>query len=340
MDHEPEPPRHGPPPEPVPAEPGPSGAKPEGDAVAPPRTGPADGARGFLMGLADVVPGVSGGTIALILGIYDRFINSVAAIDARLLRRAGGLGRPGGARRLWHHMRRTDLLFLAWIGTGMLLAIFSASHGVGWLLENHPVPLMALFLGLILASARLPWRRIDDHRGATWIALAGGIGIAAVASRLPAFSTAPPSWFLVVAGFLAVSVMLLPGISGSSLLVIFGVYEGILAAVRGPDLVAIFFFATGAVAGFAVASRALRRLLHRHSDTTHAALTGLMIGSLVRLWPWRDTPGFAMGDPVLPSGFDETTTVALAVTLAGVFLSWGLEWLGRVTGQGPQRKNG
>lgn len=295
----------------------------------PRRTRPADAGRGFLMGMAEAVPGVSGGTIALVLGIYHRFIAALAAIDRTLLQRLAGAGSREGRTRLWHQVQRADLPFLAVLAVGMAAGFLVVIQGVGWLLENHPVPLMALFLGLVLASARIPWQAVGRRGPAIWVALAGGIALAAIAAQMPAFATAPPAWFLVVAGFLALAIMLLPGVSGASLLAILGVYEGLVHSVLAVDIPVILLFGAGAVLGLLVASRAIQALLRRHPDPTHAALTGLMIGSLVRLWPWRDVPGFTTGDPALPDALGVQAAIVVAAAVLGAGMSWGVEALGR-----------
>ncbi len=289
------------------------------------KEGAATVARGAVMGLADVVPGVSGGTMALLLGIYDRFIDALANVDHRLVPLLAGLRRAEGRQKFAAHARETDLSFLLLLGLGMGAAVFAGAHVLGTLIESVPVAMMAFFFGLILASSRLPWQRIKQQRSRHFIGLSLGVILASLVASLPATAATPPTGFIILAGALAITAMLLPGVSGSSLLVLLGVYPVVLAAVRGPDLAIIALFAIGAAVGLVAASRAIRWLLHHHHDTTMAGLTGLMLGSLVRVWPWRTTPGFGEGDPTLP----HIGWVPLALVLAGGLLSLGLERLAR-----------
>lgn len=280
-------------------------------------------ARGAVMGLADVVPGVSGGTMALVLGIYGRFIAALAALDAQLVVLVFGATSKNGRNALGAHARATDLVFLIQLGLGIALALVAGAHMVGVLIEAYPVALMAVFFGLILASVRLPWSHIAAVRARHFVLAVVGAVAAATLAFLPAASGSPGALVLVGAGFIAICAMLLPGISGSAVLVLIGVYPAVLAAVRELQLVRLALFAAGAALGLLLASRAIRALLRKWADLTLAVLTGLMIGSLVRVWPWRDEGAFGAGHPVVPDLW-----FPLVWVLVGAAVSMVLEWIG------------
>jgi putative membrane protein len=274
-----------------------------------------------------VVPGVSGGTIALILGIYHRFIGALAQVDHRLLALVAGVGRRDGRAAFVRHARETDLWFLVQLGFGIATAIVAGAHVVGGLIARYPQAMMALFFGLILSSARIPWRGIDRPRPSLWWAAAAGVVVAAAVGLLPAQATEPALWFLFVAGALALTAMLLPGVSGSALLVLLGVYPAVLTAVREVRLVPLAVFAVGAAVGILLASRGVRAALRYVPSFTLATLTGLMVGSAVRVWPWRTAAAFGEGLPEVPA-----TWVPLVFMALGVALSLGLERLGVAVG--------
>jgi putative membrane protein len=253
--------------------------------------------RGFCMGAADVVPGVSGGTIALLLGIYGRLVASVRAGSSAL----GHLTRLGGTdTRAW--LRRVEWLFVLPLAFGIVTAIFVLAGVIEGLLHRRPVEMAAVFSGLVAASVVVAWgmvRSRDTRRvvimvltaGATFVVLGlGGEESAAVAD--------PNLWFLYASGALAACAMILPGISGSFVLVLLGVYAPVLAAVDDRDLVVVGVVAAGAITGLALFSQVLDRALHRHHDSMVAALTGLMLGSFRVLWPWPDgLESTALGAP-------------------------------------------
>lgn len=254
---------------------------------------------GLLMGGADVVPGVSGGTVALIVGIYRRLIDSISravAIVPLLARR-----RPGDAR--------TSIASVEWalvlpLAAGILTAIAVGSVVIPELMEDHPVLMRATFFGLIAASIALPWGQIRVRSGRTIaVLLLAAIG-AFLFSGLPDTSVTEPIYPVVFgAAAIAICAMILPGVSGAFLLVILGMYEPTLEAVRDRDLVYVAVFGFGAIVGLALFSSVLRWLLERVHDVTMAALVGLMAGSLRALWPFlEEDRGLRLpadGDPVI-----------------------------------------
>ncbi|HOP46936.1 MAG TPA: DUF368 domain-containing protein [Desulfobacteraceae bacterium] len=238
--------------------------------------------KGFCMGAADVVPGVSGGTMAFILGIYDELISSIRSFDLKGLRLLMGLK----MRQLLEHISWEFLLAL---GLGILTAIFSLARVLSWLLDNRPVLVWSFFVGLILASAISISRRIEKWRSGTWICLFAGIMGTYVIVGLVPVSTPDKTWFLFLCGAVAICAMILPGISGSFILVLLGKYKYVLDAVNNKDIFVIGIFAAGACMGIIVFSRILGWLLKKHHDFMVAILTGLMLGSLRKVWPFKKT---------------------------------------------------
>jgi putative membrane protein len=233
------------------------------------------------MGAADLVPGVSGGTIALVTGIYDRFIAAIASIGIDAIR----MVLSGKIKDAWAHV---DGNFLVAVGAGILSSVVALASLLNWLLLNYPLPLWSLFCGLILASAihlfsisRIDW---EGRHYALWLA---GACVAIViglmqATQLP---VGPVSVFF--AGAVAISAMLLPGISGSFLLLILGMYQPVISALVNVDLVTIGLFALGCLCGLLVFSRILKALLARAQRATMATLYGFLLGSVIMLWPWQ-----------------------------------------------------
>lgn len=236
---------------------------------------------GFLMGAADLVPGVSGGTIAFICGIYDRLINGIKAFDLAALRLA--------LRFDWAALnRKLPLLFFVCLGTGLLTAVFSLSGLLTRLFISHPVELWSFFFGLVLGSIVLlahdtwRWRTID------WIAFA----LAGIATYLlvglPVVQTPPGLPYIFLAGAIAICAMILPGISGSYLLVIMGKYHEVLEAVSHRDFLTLAVFVAGIATGILSFVRIVSWLLHRFRHITLIALTGIMAGALRTVWPWKE----------------------------------------------------
>jgi putative membrane protein len=289
------------------------------------------------MGSADVIPGVSGGTIALILGIYTRLVDAIRAIDLRLARRAWDALRNGrdGRFALADHLRRIDLLFLVFLGIGILTAIAIGARIILGVAEAEPVATRALFFGLILASAWIPWRMLE-RRGAREVALGAlGLILAYWMTGLPLFDGPGGLWFVPVAGAIAICAMILPGISGAFLLLVMGMYTRLLDAVREFDLVILSLFAAGAAVGLLAFSRVLSWLLHAHRSPTLAFLTGLMLGALRKVWPFQTgaTGIDATGTNVWPEAWHHDVTVAVAAFLLGAAVVLLLDRLARLRSQ-------
>lgn len=240
-------------------------------------------AKGFCMGSADVVPGVSGGTMAFILGIYEELIDSIRMV-----------GRPefiGAALRL-----RVETLFslLNWrfllaVFIGIGLAVVSLAPGIEWMLENEPVRLWSFFFGLVVASVLTVGRRITRWQPSLWVAMAAGTALAFWVVGLVPTQTPTTWWFLILSGAIAICAMILPGISGSFILVLLSKYQFFVSAVNDRDIVSLALAGIGAVVGLVTFAQVLGWLFKRYHDLTVALLTGLMIGSLRKIWPWKET---------------------------------------------------
>lgn len=236
--------------------------------------------RGLLMGAADIVPGVSGGTMAFITGIYDTLLASIRSFDLVFLRKLSGLDFAGA----WAHVNGA---FLSALVAGIATSIFSLAQIVSWLLEHHPVPLWAFFFGLILASALVLLGEVTRWSAAVFLSLTAGAAIALLIALSPVVNLDVGLAGVFLAGFVAICAMILPGISGSFILVLLGMYSTVLVAIKSLDLVFILVFALGAGSGLLCFSRLLHWLLHRFHQPTMALLTGFLFGSLAVVWPWK-----------------------------------------------------
>ncbi|MBR7888627.1 DUF368 domain-containing protein [Marinomonas sp. A79] len=249
---------------------------------------------GALMGVADVVPGVSGGTIAFILGVYDRLIAALSGVNKTSL----GMLFKGDIKGLWRHF---DGALLLPLGAGILSSIFLIAGLITHLLATYPSYLWSFFFGLILASAYFLITEIRGFalRHAVIMLLGAAIG-ASLSLLVPTqMNTSPLMVFL--AGMIAICAMILPGISGSFLLLMMGMYGFVLSAVKGLDLVVIAIFAAGALVGLLSFSKLLNYLLTHARSMTLALLTGVMLGALVKVWPWKVTDTWSqVGSKTLP----------------------------------------
>jgi putative membrane protein len=238
---------------------------------------------GFLMGSADVVPGVSGGTMAFLLGIYEELIESIRMVGRAPFLNALRTLRIGEALRL------INFPFLASLMAGILLAIFTLAPGIEWMLVNQPVLIWSFFFGLVLASVFSVSRRIHRWNAALALALAlGAIGAYWIVGLVPV-QTPETWWFLFVSGAIAICAMILPGISGSFILVLLGKYQYLVSAVNQRDIVPLIWTALGCAVGIVSFAQLLSWLFRRYHDLTVAVLTGFMLGSLRKVWPWKET---------------------------------------------------
>jgi putative membrane protein len=236
--------------------------------------------KGGFMGVADTVPGVSGGTVAFVTGIYEELIASLAQIGpARFVD-----FRQGGPLAAWQAINGN---FLLAVFAGLIVALFSVAQLMSWLLDQHRILLWGFFFGLILASVPLVLARMRcwrfGHIGWAGSGIAVGLGI----TLLGPGSTPDALWMIFLAGMIAISAMVLPGISGSFLLLLMAKYETMVTAVVERDVLVVGVFLIGAVIGILSVSRIIAALFRRHHDATITLLTGFMFGSLNALWPWQ-----------------------------------------------------
>jgi putative membrane protein len=248
-----------------------------------------DASRGVLIGAAEVVPGVSGGTVALVVGLYERLIGSAGHLlgALRLLVRDVPRGRGTAAGRA--ELRQVEWGTVVPVLVAMLLALVTLARVIEPLLEEQPQRARALFLGLVLASIVVPARMVGRWGRREALLAAGAMVAAVLLTGLPPGTNDDPSKLLVFASAaLAICALVLPGVSGSFLLLSIGIYEPTISAVNDRDLGYVAVFAAGALTGLALFVKVLQWLLSTHRRATLAVMTGLMVGSLRALWPWQD----------------------------------------------------
>ena len=290
--------------------------------------------KGMSMGAADIVPGVSGGSIALITGIYEKLLDSIKSID----REALGYLFKLEFRMLWSHVNGNFLLTLL---VGILTSIFTLSKLITYLMEFHPIPLWSFFCGLIIISAIIILRDITKWTIGVVLAIILGTVSAFYITGLPPIGSPDALWFTFVAGAIAICAMILPGISGSFLLLIMGQYERILAAVSDKNIPVLALFAFGCIVGLLSFSRLISWLLKKHHALTIGLLSGFMLGSINKLWPWKEVLSYRMSssgvqkpfvtENILPQNYLELTgqeslfLFALLAFSFGVILVLGIE---------------
>ena len=264
--------------------------------------------KGITMGAADVVPGVSGGTMALILGIYEELITSLRALGRPPFWRALLSGRLGKAFEEAHGR------FLLVLITGIAIAVLSLSRGLEWLILNQPVPVWSFFFGLIAASVLVVGARVRRWGVTTVLGFIGGAVAAFALVGLTPATTPESALFLFLSGALAICALILPGISGAFILVLLGKYEFILGALNRGDVVPLMFVALGAGVGILSFAQVLGWLFRHYHNLTLAVLAGFMLGSLRKVWPWKEITG---GD--LDADIDAAANTLPALTQGGAF---------------------
>ncbi|WP_299336854.1 DUF368 domain-containing protein [uncultured Psychroserpens sp.] len=238
--------------------------------------------KGAAMGAADAVPGVSGGTIALISGIYEELISTIGSVDLSLLKTL----RKEGFKAFWTQLNGNFLLALL-SGIGISFVVFMRI--AKYLLEQHPILIWSFFFGLIIASIFFVGKQIKRWNIGTFTAIIIGALVAFYVSTLPSLGANDNPYFLFIAGAIAICAMILPGISGSFILVILGAYKTLSDALHDFDVKKIMIFIIGALVGLLSFSRVLKWLFKNYYNTTLALLTGFIIGSLNKVWPWKKT---------------------------------------------------
>ena len=265
--------------------------------------------KGIGMGAADVIPGVSGGTIAFLTGIYETLINSIRSVDATALKLFFTLR----WKEFWKHINGNFLLSLA---VGILISVVSIAKVMTYLMEHHPIPLWSFFFGLIIASAVYILRDIQQWKASNLLSLLVGAGIGAAICLMTPGQTPTDLWFIFLSGAIAICAMILPGISGSFILLLMGKYEYILAAVNDLNVAVLIVFLAGAAVGIVCFSHFLSWLLKHFYTIAICVLSGFMIGSLVKIWPWQDIQASGVSFPTLPGEH-----IGLAVLFAAIGIS-------------------
>ena len=238
--------------------------------------------KGMGMGAADVVPGVSGGTIAFITGIYEELIESIKSVNLSSIKLLFQF-------KLKDFWKAVNGNFLLSIVVGIAISFLSIAKLIKYLLEQHPILIWSFFFGLIVASALVIAKKITEWKLRSMIAIIVGIGIAYLVTEVTPAETTNAYWFLFLSGALAICAMILPGISGAFILLLLGKYEFVLNALSSFKLDIIAVVGCGAVVGLLSFSNLLSWLLKKYHNMTIALLSGFMIGSLNKVWPWKET---------------------------------------------------
>ncbi len=300
--------------------------------------------KGFAMGAANVIPGVSGGTIALLTGIFNELIE---ALNALLSVSSWTLLFQGKVKDFWKNIHGT---FMLWLGAGVIVSVFSLAKLMEYVLAYHPIQTWAFFFGLIVVSGIYMLCEIKKWKITDGLWLLSGIFLGAVICMLSPTQTTDASWFIMACGAIAICTMILPGISGSFILVLLGKYEYIMSAISELNWPVLILFGIGCVLGLAAFSKFLHWLIAHYERPTLITLIGFTLGSLVKVWPWSDkvsvlTAQLMRGgqttvqaqagvQALVESGFNLASTIdpqivsAIVWMLVGAALVVGLEWLG------------
>jgi len=275
--------------------------------------------KGVAMGAADVVPGVSGGTIAFISGIYEELLESISSVNLSALKTL----KNNGVLRFWETING-NFLFALLLGVGISVA--SLAKLIAFLLDEHPILLWSFFFGLVLASVLYVAKQITKWSLVTIILLLIGAFLAFYITTLtPVTSSEISPLYLFLCGALAICAMILPGISGSFILVLLGAYRPVLDAVHERDLKSIAIIGAGAIVGLLTFSRVLKWLFFHYKNATLAVLTGFIVGSLNKIWPWKKVLESKMfgeklvilkDKSVFPSNFEGENLLVFACVLS------------------------
>ncbi|TYA94760.1 DUF368 domain-containing protein [Seonamhaeicola marinus] len=274
--------------------------------------------KGIAMGAADAVPGVSGGTIAFISGIYEELVNTISNINTSLFKTLF----KEGIKEFW---KQANGNFVLALGLGVVVSFVSFMRLAKYLLEHHPVLIWSFFFGLIIASIYFVGKQITKWNLGVIVFLIIGTALAYYITSLPVLSETSGEYFLFIAGAIAICAMILPGISGSFILIILGAYKTLSDALHDFDFKKIIIFATGAIIGLLSFSHVLKWLFKRYHNITLAILTGFILGSLNRVWPWKKTLSWhtnskgektpLIQDSVSPFSFEGDHQLVLAIVL-------------------------
>ena len=282
---------------------------------------------GLLMGAAEVVPGVSGGTIAFITGIYERLLLALKQFTPRLLL---GLRDPGIAA-LW---RQVDANFLLLLFGGMGVAILAFATGISYLMQHQAVSLWAFFFGLVIASSWVMAQQVSGFSARLLFFATMGTATGILLTGFAPIDLPPTPLYIFLGGAIAVCAWILPGISGSFILLILGLYGVIIDAIKQLDVVTLALLGSGCAVGLVSFAQVLSRLFARARDETLAVLTGFMLGSLAKLWPWKQTLAYQLGsdghqiplvqEPIWPATYHTLTGLEPQIGLAVLAMLLGL----------------
>lgn len=303
--------------------------------------------KGCAMGMADVVPGVSGGTIAFISGIYEELLDSIRSVNLTALQ----LLFKGRFADFWRHINGR---FLLPVLLGIAIAIFSLARLMTYLLENHPIATWSFFFGLIIASALLVAQQIGRWNWRTVVSFLVGTALAWWITVATPAETPNDWWFVMLSGAIAICAMILPGISGAFILLLLGKYQYIMQAVGDLNIPVMLIFIIGAAAGIISFSRLLSWLLHNWHDLTVALLMGFMVGSLNKVWPWKevvetyvDSHGEVqplVEQNITPRGFEALydrpalLPEAIILCIVGFLTIYGIEILARIISKKNEKR--
>jgi putative membrane protein len=278
------------------------------------------GLKGMAMGAADVVPGVSGGTIAFISGIYEELLGSISNVKISLFKTL----KSDGLKAAWQQLNGNFLLALF---IGIFISIISLAKAIKYLLENEPILLWSFFFGLVLASIIYIAKQVTKWNFISFFVLIIGAFLAYYITTLnPLVSESSSALYIFFAGAIAICAMILPGISGSFILVLLGAYKPVLDALNDRDFKTILVFMAGAIIGLLSFSKVLKWLFANYKNYTLAALTGFIVGSLNKIWPWKETLTWRTNShgikvpfnqqSISPFSFDGDAQLTFAVILA------------------------
>lgn len=282
--------------------------------------------KGMAMGAADVVPGVSGGTIAFISGIYEELLTSISSVNTSLIKRL----KDEGFLSVWKAINGN---FMSALLAGIFVSILTLAKIIGNLIETQPIMVWSFFFGLVLASILYVAKQIESWNFRTFIGLIVGTAVAYyIVHMQPANTDEVSLGYIFMSGALAICAMILPGISGAFILVILGAYKSILDAIEDRDFKVLLTFMVGAVVGILSFSKVLKWLFSKYRNMTLALLTGFIIGSLNKIWPWKHAVTFRINShgeqvpfneaSVLPWNYEGDPQLLFAIVL--VVVGFGL----------------
>ena len=273
------------------------------------------------MGAADIVPGVSGGTIAFITGIYEELLKSISSINLKIF----SLFKYKSIKSVWNKINGN---FLACILSGIIFSVFSLSKTITFLIENYPILVWSFFFGLILASSFIIGNAIRSWNFQKVISLVFGTFIAFSITRLSPVENPESIFYIFISGAIAICAMVLPGVSGSFILLLMGSYTLILRALNDLNFTVVLVFSFGCLVGLLSFARLLNKFFKSYRDLTIAVLTGFLIGSVNKVWPWKivvltrvDSSGKTVPlieESVMPYNFDGNPKILLALSFSAV----------------------